>query len=127
MPPATGRGDDLTGQAHPRLRPRLTPQQHDHRLGRQLEDAPSSRRPSGVLDDEDAGPQPRTVPCTRTMPSSSQKTLRGIGQHGPTPAPKVTVYEWRVTEEGPLGIRLAKWLRFGSDIMAWLEIRRDPI
>ncbi len=42
--------------------------------------------------------------------------------------PKATVYKWRATGEGPPGMRLAKWPRFlESDIMAWLETRRDSI
>jgi hypothetical protein len=51
-------GEDLTDKLTLNYVPGLTPPQHDHRPGRQLKDAPSSRRLWGRLDNEPAGAQP---------------------------------------------------------------------
>ena len=63
----------------------------------------------------------RTHPPERALRVVWSATARGQ-------VPKATAYKWRVTGEGPRGMRLAKWPRFWK-AKSWpgLETRRDPI
>jgi len=41
--------------------------------------------------------------------------------------PVATIYKWRTSGEGPHGFRVGRYLRFReSDVLEWLETRRDP-
>lgn len=42
--------------------------------------------------------------------------------------PKATAYKQRATGTGPPGYRIGKHLRFKrSDVLAWLETKKDPV
>jgi len=40
--------------------------------------------------------------------------------------PVATIYKWRTTGDGPTGLRIGRHLRYReSDVLAWLETRRN--
>jgi len=40
--------------------------------------------------------------------------------------PVATIYKWRTTGDGPVGLRIGRHLRYReSDVLAWLETRRN--
>ncbi|MGH3506129.1 MAG: helix-turn-helix domain-containing protein [Nocardioidaceae bacterium] len=41
--------------------------------------------------------------------------------------PIKTIYEWRQTGRGPVGIRMGRHLKFAvSDVRSWIENQREP-